>query len=169
LLIAGSEVTAFTHTGGERGRILLRTDIGSGPPGSDSSHPLRRATFAWDAILLPIRGALLTISPSDGRLISRTLWDFAGGGGNLLLTSNLLAVTNPEGVLIYGDRARERAWIDALPADQTETLLERTKFHFKVGEIRGPRGCARVGGAGRRRHLPTRPSTIQLDLALMLQ
>ena len=137
--VAGTELTAIAHSGEQRGSVVwrARTEDSQLADGAGRSLDIRlgRAFFTPEAILLPSRSGLYRFSPADGRLLSRTLWDFAGGGGNLLLYGNVLAVTNPEGFLIYSDLAQERSRIQTLPPDQPETQLEKAKFHLKNGEL----------------------------------
>jgi tetratricopeptide (TPR) repeat protein/outer membrane protein assembly factor BamB len=169
--IAGAELVAIAHSGERRGQTLWR--FGAEPPGAPAGRegngllPLGRAFFSLDALLVPTRTAFYRLSPADGRVLSRTFWDFAGGGGNLLLTGRLLAVTNPEGFLIYSDLEKERDRIEALPGDATETFLERAKFHLKQGEV--PEGLAALKAWERNAPPPPAPNSfldhLQLDLA----
>ena len=137
--VAGTELTAIAHSGERRGSVVWRASTEDSQIADETGRSLDirlgRPFFTPEAILLPSRSGLYRFSPADGRLLSRTLWDFAGGGGNLLLYRNVLAVTNPEGFLIYSDLAQERSRIQSLPADPPETQLEKAKFHLKNGEL----------------------------------
>jgi outer membrane protein assembly factor BamB/TolA-binding protein len=145
--VVGSDVVAIGHFGADEGRELWRFGLSenaekattasgaASPPGQAGLRLSGRALLTKDALLVPCRDALLALSSADGKLLSRTLWDFAGAGGNILLTKNLLAVTNPEGLLVYNHFDDERARVESLPPEPTETLLQRARFHLKNGQM----------------------------------
>ncbi len=148
-LVVGTEASAVAHRGPERGRVLWRFRPGS--PSGDNIPALEaagRPYLARNALLLPTREALICLSPRDGQVLSRTLWDFSGGGGNLLVTrvapsgsgpsspaTQVLALANSGGILVYSHFAVEKDRIEALPADKTESRLERARFYLKNSEL----------------------------------
>ncbi|MBI4606262.1 MAG: PQQ-binding-like beta-propeller repeat protein, partial [Planctomycetes bacterium] len=151
--IVGREVAAVAHSGPARGRVLWRfpasqdpaaTPAGAAPGEHGAFLPFGRPVLAPPALLVPAREALYCISTADGKVLSRTLWDFLGGAGNLLHVRSaraeggprsLLVVTSPEGVHVYGDFASETAALEALSPEKTESLLARAKLHLKNAEL----------------------------------
>ena len=142
--LVGEAVSAIGHSGAEQGRLLWRFRPGAS---GFRLQPLGRSLLTRNSLLIPCRTTLLSLSLTDGSLLAQTLWDFtAGGGGNLLLAEpkgssdhsgkkSVLAVSNPSGILVYNHLEVERARIDSLPSDDTESLLQRAKFHLKNSEI----------------------------------
>ncbi|HVR76556.1 MAG TPA: PQQ-binding-like beta-propeller repeat protein, partial [Planctomycetota bacterium] len=166
--VAGREVSAVLHAGEGRGNVLWK----SGPETPRGSLKLfGRPFLAPDAIIVPCRDSLVTLSPSDGSLLSRTFWDFSGGGGNLLLVDGLLAANTPEGILVYNHADAERARIESLSSNQPERMLERARFHLKNGEIEAGLAALEIWA----RSSPAAPAPnspldhLHLDVAELLQ
>jgi outer membrane protein assembly factor BamB/tetratricopeptide (TPR) repeat protein len=132
--IAGRRVAAVGHSGNERGRVLW-----SFAPQDTGFLPLGRSALADGRILLSGRRSLLCLSPRDGRVVSRTLWDFTSGGGNLLLSGGFLAVTSPEAIFVYDftdGGAGNGASAATAPAEATALeRLRRARSFLKNVEI----------------------------------
>jgi outer membrane protein assembly factor BamB len=128
--LGGRQVRAVHLDGPSRG-LPAWTHAG----GAETFQPRGRALLLPDRLLLSGQDALLQLDPQSGRLIGRDSWDFPGGGGNLLLVANHLAVVHPGGFLLYSDREAERRRLANLPADRAGSHLERSKLHLKAGEV----------------------------------
>jgi tetratricopeptide (TPR) repeat protein len=167
-IVAGTEVAAIAHSGEARGQVLWRYGAMSEPRGSRRFVPLGRAVLAGDVIFLSGRHAIVRLSTADGSVLSKTLWDFESGGGNLLLSAKSLAVTTPEGLFIYGPRRAPDASLTAdLNTLNHASLLARALFHLRNYAVQ-------EGLAALRRWSETSPPSpvpnseldhLQLDLA----
>ena len=134
--VAGSEVAAIAHSGAARGQVLWRYGGESDASGNRRFIALGRAVLAGDVIFLSGRHALARLSAIDGRVLSKTLWDFVSGGGNLLLTEQSLAVTTPEGLFLYGPRGVPDGSLTAdLSTLNHPALLTRAVFHLRNNAI----------------------------------
>ena len=130
--VAGRQIASIAYAGTEGGRTswtFSTTPL--------KFRPFGRGVVTQNVLLVPGRRSLLRLDRENGRLLSRTFWDASGGGGNLLVSGQQLAVATPEAILVYGTRAAEEAKLRQLPKTP-EALLERAKFHLKNSEL--PRG-----------------------------
>ena len=77
-------------------------------------------------LLLSTHDALVHLDPLTGNTVASELWGFPGGGGNLLLTENNLAVTYAGGFLVYNTLEAER---ESLVSTATHFMLKTYKHH----------------------------------------
>jgi TolA-binding protein/outer membrane protein assembly factor BamB len=84
---------------------------------------------------------------------------------------SVLAVTNPSGILVYNHLDAERARVEALPPDDTESLLQRAKFHLKNSEIESGLAALRswLDSDAPAPQPNSRLDHLHLDLAEMIQ
>ncbi|MBI4583658.1 MAG: PQQ-binding-like beta-propeller repeat protein [Planctomycetes bacterium] len=130
-LLSGTAVTALSLAGKNLGSVAWRWQ----PPGRGILS-LGRALLTASTVLVSDLHALYTLDPQNGQAKAGSLWDWRGGGGNLmLLPTGQLAVASTGGFLVYNQRERERARVAELPAQTEVQLLETAKLELKSGQI----------------------------------
>ena len=125
--LGGKEVCAIRTAGPGAGGIVWTWSM------PEDSFALGQGTIRGDRILIPERDALVQLDGASGRPVSITLWDFQGGGGNLLAAGRHLAVAGSGDFLVYGDRAAAEE--SAASMGEEDRLLERAKLQLKSGAI----------------------------------
>ncbi len=129
VILAGRTVSAVTYRGPAPGSRLWSFDANA-----HGFSPLGRPAVAPTGILLPGRRDLLVLSPADGRIASRSAWD-VGGGGNLFLSGERLAVVTPESLFIYDDRRSADVRMTRLAGKEPEVILRRAKHRLRNYEL----------------------------------
>ncbi len=163
-IVAGRSASAIGHSGPRRGTVLWRYE----PEGNDFV-PLGRPTLARSGLVLPGRHNMVVLSPRDGTVRTRTLWDF-GGGGNVLVARRFLAVCTPESLMVYGDRQDDQERIGRLKGTSPGTLLTRAKYYLRRYELE--RGLAELDRWSNSAPPPPSPNSeldsLHLDLAELI-
>lgn len=125
-ILSGRTIAAIAHTEPRQGEELWRVD-----PAAFGFEPFGRPLLTPQTVLIPGRRHLITLATRDGKLISRTHWDY-GGGGNVLQTGTMLAVVTPESLLLYNDRSvGSNEPLD----DDTAVLLLQAKHALRNYEL----------------------------------
>jgi outer membrane protein assembly factor BamB len=103
-------------------------------PPQSTSFALGRAILAPGRILVSDNEALVQIDARSGKPLSTTLWDFRGGGGNLLLAGGFLAAAGAGENLVYDhlERARDRS----VRQGDDRRHLESAKLDLKRGDLK---------------------------------
>ena len=133
-IVAGKSLSAIAHSDTDSGNVLWRrqTDL-------DGFMAFGRAVLNSDAIYIPGRRSLLTVSPRTGAVLSRTYWDF-GGGGNLLASAGahgpILALATPESLIVYNDRAQEKREIEEMTENSPQNILKRSEYSLRNYDLR---------------------------------
>ncbi len=131
-LLGGSSVTAIELADpARRGTALWRWQ-----PSGRSLISLGRAFVDGDRVFVSDINALYALDAETGAQRSSALWDFRGGGGNLLRLAGgqFLGVGSAGGLLVYNHRDAEARRIELLPPASEERLLEMAKLHLKAGD-----------------------------------
>lgn len=165
--VYGSEALAIACSGEERGRVLWRTQLGRKPQGRRPSRALGRGLLSGGVLFVPAGDALYRISAEDGSILSRTLWGYGEGPGNLALAGRFLAVAGARGSWLLGNAAAaEEAFSRAAPSDP-EALLRLAEFRLRRIEVAGAlEALGRWERLGTPRPLPNSPrGKLQLDVA----
>jgi outer membrane protein assembly factor BamB len=123
--LGGPAVAAVRLAGAEAGA----TDWSFRLPAGETS--LGRAVLRGDRLLVPGNVALVELEARSGKVLSTTLWDFRGGGGNILLQGDFLAVSGPGEFMVYD--SREQALKRAARLPEEEKLLLTAKLALKCG------------------------------------
>ncbi len=102
-------------------------------PGNGTAKGTGKQSGTQLRVLVPEDSALIQLDAASGRLLSAALWDFHGGGGNILLAGDTLAAASAGELLLYDSRDRARRRIANLPEE--ERLLESAKLDLKFGDL----------------------------------
>ncbi len=106
-------------------------------PPSGYAIPQGRSYIENGEVLVSDLNALYSIDAQTGTELSTALWDFRGGGGNLLpLPSGHLVVASNGGYLIYNHRERERDRIRLLPPNSELRILATARLQLKSGDLK---------------------------------
>lgn len=165
--VYGSEALAIACFGEERGRVLWRTRLHRRPPDGGSSQAFGRGFLERGVLFVPAGDALYRISAEDGSVLSRTLWGYGQGPGNLALSGRTLAVAGARGSWLTGDAAAaEEEFSRADPSDP-DALLRLAEFRLRRVELAGALDAlGRWERLGAPRPLPNSPrGKLQLDVA----
>lgn len=159
LVLGGPYLRAISLDPASRGELTW-----TWRPPSGAIIPQGRSCLERDKVLVSDLNALYTVDIETGREVSTSLWDFRGGGGNLLpLPSGHLAVASSGGHLIYNHRERERDRIELLPAEAELRRLSRARLELKNGELEA--GIATLEDWQRRGYTPP-PNNSPVDRIL---
>ncbi|HZN60418.1 MAG TPA: PQQ-binding-like beta-propeller repeat protein, partial [Planctomycetota bacterium] len=150
--IVGREVQSIGIAGPQTGLTLWRM----APSNAGAELNVAGRSYLGKGVLyVPTRDALLTISPTEGKVTSTTLWDLTGGGGNVLqvpgaappsggsngsaavggVGGGVLVVAGAAGTAVYGPLSVERARVASLASGQPETPLEVAKLDLRSGDM----------------------------------
>ncbi|MBN1443013.1 MAG: PQQ-binding-like beta-propeller repeat protein, partial [Planctomycetes bacterium] len=128
--LSGWQVSAVSIEAGSRGSLLWSRSLDE-----TADSPLGIGLYRPGQLLVSTHRALLEIHPETGDLVRRDLWAFPGGGGNLLLAGEHLAVVHPGGCMVYNGYEAEVAHLERLPADPAETPLLQARLRLRVGDV----------------------------------
>lgn len=131
LILGGPSIRSLSIEGENRGEMVWTWE----PPNTNLIS-LGRSSLLKDRVLVSDLNAMYTLDLKTGRELSVALWDFRGGGGNILaLPQGYLAVASAGGILLYNDLTRERERVEALRPGSPERLLELAKIELKTDRL----------------------------------
>lgn len=131
LILGGRSVRALALDGDSHGHALWRWR-----PRNTNLISLGRSALVGDRVLVSDLNAMYTIDLATGEELAVALWDFRGGGGNMLpLPDGHLAVASSGGILVYNNLRREHERIEALSPGSAERQLELAKLELKSGQL----------------------------------